>query len=62
MIDEYENDDLDEEEYYQQLADDEWYDYVEVCIDCGCLECGHEITTGSELNDYNSCVYCEGEL
>lgn len=57
MIDDYKD-----EKYYQQLEDNEWQEYIDVCLEHGCLECGHEITTGSELNNYHSCIYCEGGL
>lgn len=62
MIEYYENDDLDKEEYYYQLDESEWIDYVDVCVDCGCLHCGHKIESGFELNDYHSCIYCEGKV
>lgn len=59
MTDDYENDDLDAEDYYRQLDESEWIEYVDVCIECGCLKCGHKIESGFELNDYHNCVYCE---
>ncbi len=57
MTDNYK--DYNEEDYYAQLEQEEWWDYVDYCVDFGCSNCGEKVVC-EDIVDWHSCVNCEG--
>lgn len=46
------------DEYFEQLDADDWYEYVSSCVEIGYLHCGREVDW-CDMVDYHCCVFCE---